>query len=108
MISVFLQVEWLPYVVVALAVWRVSNMVLFETGPWFVFTRLRSWLGVHHDEDGIPEAWPVGSVLECLWCFSVWVALVLAIVPWWFSLPFALSAAAVLIGKWVEDGHRKH
>jgi len=102
MTPVFTLTDPLPWIVVALAVWRISNLFVNEAGPWHMFTNVRRKFGVKHDEYDTPVAWPDGSVFECLWCFSLWVALLLAIVPWWFSTPFALSAVAVVVHKYVK------
>ncbi len=94
-------------VVLCLACWRISHMVQYERGPLAVFTRVRRLAAVHHGEDGEPLAWPdteMGRLARCLWCGSVWVgaglvglylyAPAVAIV---LALPFALSAAAIVI-----------
>lgn len=85
----------------ALATWRVSHMVVGEAGPWFVFERLRIRFGVVHDADGSAIAWPSGSVLACVWCLSVWVGMIVLLVPWLVNVVFALSTVACLIQTWV-------
>lgn len=87
---------------IGLATWRLSHMMLREEGPWRLFVHWRERWGVEHDEDFNPVSWPDGSVLACLWCFSVWVGAALAILPVWVSVPFALSAFAIMVEKWLE------
>ena len=51
-----------------LAVWRVSYLLVFESGPWNLLARLRN-----HFAQGF---W--GELTSCLYCVSVWVALPVA------------------------------
>lgn len=56
----------------ALAVWRLTHLLVAEDGPWDVIVRLRARLG-----DSAP-----GRAMDCFYCSSVWV-----------SLPFAFMVA---------------
>ena len=47
-----------------LAVWRVTHLLNAEDGPWALLVRLRRVAG-----EGV---W--GSLLDCFYCLSVWVA----------------------------------
>lgn len=93
-------------ILIALAVWRVSLMVVQERGLFGVFERLRnafeqgatSETGIH-----IPPLktnflkTEVHELLACVWCMSVWVstlAVLLAGKPVWYILSY--SAMAVL------------
>jgi hypothetical protein len=59
-----------PFLVASLAVWRVTHLLHAENGPWDLLARLRRRLG-----SGL-----LGSVLNCFYCLSVWVAA--PFVPW--------------------------
>ena len=104
MSSVLLQHDWLPYLIVALAVWRVSHALMFEVGPWRMLTNVRSWFGVRHNDDGTVLAVSDDNVFSCFWCFSIWAGIWLALLPWWVSAPFALSALAIFIQLRLPDG----
>ena len=95
------------FLVMALAVWRVSSLFVDERGPFDLFVKIRELAGITHDENKevavIPERfWP--QLLSCVWCFSMWAAIVCsmlyclfpAVIPW-LCLPFALSTVAVTI-----------
>lgn len=82
-----------------LATWRVAYMLVRETGPWRVFTRLRELTGIRHDDEGYPIAVPDGNVLGCVWCTSVWTALVLVWMPAPVLLVFAASAIAIIVNE---------
>lgn len=83
---------------VGLATWRVTYMLQNESGPWDLLIRARERVGVTHNEDGEPET-HVHTWTYCLYCFSVWVAIILACLPVLFSIPFALSTVAILVDR---------
>jgi hypothetical protein len=83
-----------PFVLSALAVWRLTHLVAEEDGPWDLMVRLRSWLG-----SGF-----LGRLMDCFYCLSLWFAFPFAfwitrvwvpmIVNW-----LALTGAACLLEK---------
>ena len=82
----------------ALAVYRVSLLIAREDGPWNIFRSLRF----------TAKATPVGRLLTCVNCLSIWIALPLAwfvgslwverVVAWW-----ALSGAVLLMERATRD-----
>ena len=97
---------WLRLLIAALATWRLSSLLVNEDGPNDMFLIIRARFGTHliRDDDR-PES-NLGRLFSCVWCMSVWVSAFLALVaitPFWIVLiPFALSAAAIAIDKWVK------
>lgn len=99
-------------VVLALAVWRLSSLVVHERGPFDVFQRARARVGFQHDADGHVTAAPetlIGGILGCLWCASIYVGAIATLcaflwpdVAFWLALPFALSAAAIGFERMVK------
>lgn len=88
-------------VVLILAAWRLTVLFLQDTGPFNFLDRIRHRAGAHVDYE---EAGELGRLLQCPYCFSVWVgiALVLAVltvpqITWPVAYMLALSAGAVLI-----------
>lgn len=103
---------WLESVVAALAVWRITHLLVHEDGPGGAVVRLR----------GVSARLLRHSPLDCFLCTSVWVA----VVPAWVTgdglterllmIP-ALSGAAILLQRrrepvghhglamWTEDPH---
>jgi hypothetical protein len=77
-----------------LAVWRLTHLLHAEDGPAAMLARLRQRLG--HG--------PLGEVLDCFYCLSLWVALPItlllglplahALVAW-----LALSGGAILLER---------
>lgn len=102
----------ISYLILALATWRISSLLVNEFGPYKILERLRFWLGVRYDEDlnrhGNNE---FAELFTCIWCLSVWVGLAMTMAFWllpnlttWLAMPFAFSAVAILIDKAVNRG----
>lgn len=109
-------------VVLVLAVWRISYMLVEEDGPWAVFRLLRKRLragefggptmdATRLNETEVAQAMMaagskrpmLGDLLSCVYCTSVWVALLsmAAYLLWsptlWVFTALALSAGAIII-----------
>lgn len=100
------------FIVLCLATWRVSSLLVAETGPFDMFLKLREAVGITHDEDKkvavIPERF-LPQLLSCMWCTSVWVGFLLTIfhniLPYisaWIVFPLALSAGAIAVERILE------
>jgi hypothetical protein len=82
------------FVLAALAAWRVTHLLAEEDGPAGVVFRLRRWLGDS----------PVGGLMDCFHCLSLWVAVPAAFfvstrpIVWGVSW-LALSGAACLLER---------
>lgn len=69
----------------ALATWRLTALLVYESGPFGIFVRLRERLGIVHDDDGHPASWPdggLGRLFTCVWCLSFWTALAVCGILW--------------------------
>ena len=103
----------MDYLILGLATWRISNLLVNEDGPWDIFPKLRHLAGVRYDEHSNAYSTTALSKLAmCVWCLSLYLAGVLTLAYWFWpniaipiSLPFALSAMAVLVDK-VANGSR--
>ncbi len=84
----------LALVVATMAVWRLTHLWQSEDGPWNVIANLRRLAG-----EGV-----LGTLLDCFYCLSVWIALPFA---WWIGMTRsdqallwpALSGAAILLER---------
>jgi len=88
------------FVLVSLAVWRVTHLLAEEDGPGDVIVRLRARLG-----DSI-----AGRAMDCFFCLSLWIAAPFAVllaggVLTWVVMWLALSGAACLLQRATES-HR--
>lgn len=88
---------------VILAVWRLSSLFVHEDGPLEIFARLRDKIGVRYDEQSRPYGSnELAKVFTCVWCVSVWIGLLWALVfyPGNFLIGgLAYSAGAILIER---------
>jgi hypothetical protein len=97
------QPMWLRLLIAALATWRLSSLLVNqrEAGPANLLHRIRDWAGAYELGDDDEPITSLGRLFVCVWCMSVWVGAVLAVIaitPFWALLiPFALSAVAILI-----------
>ena len=87
----------LHFIILSLATWRLSSLLVNEDGPNKVLHSFREQVS---DWTGL---------LDCVWCCSVWTGLILVIayffypvITFWVMLPFALSGAAIMADKWVN------
>ncbi len=84
--------EWFQLVISTLAVWRITHLLQAEDGPWDIIFKIRKAVG-----NGF-----FGSLMDCFYCLSIWVALPLGIYfgNGWFEkilLWLALSGGAILL-----------
>lgn len=99
------------FVILTLATWRITSLLYAEDGPYMLFERLRTRLGIYYDEHSQRQASSeIGKAFNCPACLSVWVGGLAALVYWitnataWLALPLALSAGAILVEKVVSYG----
>ncbi|MFC1960980.1 hypothetical protein ACFLYO_09745 [Chloroflexota bacterium] len=96
-----ISLDALMVLLLMLATWRLSSLLVQEEGPHHVFDRLRA----------LP--YPVGGemgVLACVWCCSLWTAPLL-ILLWgnytgrYVVLTLAVSAGAIVVHevlRWIR------
>lgn len=103
----------LDFLILALAAWRVTSLLVEEDGPFYILERLRFKLGMRYDENSRRVATnEIARGFECVWCLSVWVGGLMAVLYWiapraalMLAFPFALSAAAIMVEEFV-NGNR--
>jgi len=107
----FARMVMTDFIILSLAVWRLSSLLVEEDGPWCVFSRLRHFAGVRVDEDGRAYGLnELGYMLSCIWCTSLLIAfswfIFWLISPRWSvftALPFALTGLTVIFhGKGIR------
>jgi hypothetical protein len=93
----------MDYLILALATWRLSSLITYESGPFGVFDKFRVAIGVKQGEYGSYGENELAKGIACLWCNSIWVGailtalLALSDLTIWLALPFALSSGAILV-----------
>jgi hypothetical protein len=92
--------EPMLFIVILLAVWRVTHLVQAEDGPFDLVFRLRKLAG-----NGF-----FGKLMDCFYCASMWVALPAGLYfgAGWLQkilLWLALSGGAILLEKFSDKTH---
>lgn len=93
-----------------LAVWRLTSLLFREDGPFDIFLKLRSFIGVYYDEYSQPRGRNVVALaFTCFWCLSMWIALAAVLfannsanIRWFVIEWFAVSAGAIFIDEVIE------
>jgi len=86
----------MDFLIIGLATWRLLSLLIDEDGPAMIFFRVRERVG-----PAIMSRWG----LDCFWCLSIWMGIVLTGIHWyspiviWLCWPFALSAVVILINR---------
>lgn len=65
------------FLLVVMATWRATHMLTNEDGPFDVFAKLRSIVGVRYDTFSVP--YPTNGIAGaflCVECMSVWISFV--------------------------------
>jgi hypothetical protein len=99
----------LDLLVLVLATWRLTSLLVWEDGPFEALARLRRVLGVRYDEANRPYGgnW-FARGLVCPACASVWFGLAWGVAYglWpdarWLAWPLALSAGAIVVERIVN------
>lgn len=76
---------WLRFLIGALGTWRLSHLLSHEDGPGDVIVSIRKWVGRR----------PVGRLMDCFNCMSVWVAAPIAFFVSTGALNVAMSWLAL-------------
>lgn len=89
----------LRLVLLGLATWRLSSLLVHERGPFDVFGRIRHATGA----DRVGEMGEIQELFSCVWCMSIWVGLFLYVVRIPLLLyVLAASTIAILIDTWTK------
>lgn len=97
--------EPIALLILAFATYRFGSLLAWESGPYEILLKIRYAIGVRYDELNKPYGGnEVAKMILCLYCNTVWIALVLVILYSMFGtivlalcLPFAISAGAIAI-----------
>ena len=97
--------------VVSLAVFRISLMIVSEDGPFTIFPRFKRWIGVRYDQySQVYATNEFAKLFTCVWCLSLWLGLAVTVfayffpvIAFWVAMPFACSAVAVILSGRLKD-----
>lgn len=91
-------------ILLVLATWRLSSLLVNEDGPLDIFVKLRKYIGVETNAYGVDVGQNVvAKVFTCIWCMSVWVGFLASFfseysvnIGWFIVSWFAISTGAIL------------
>lgn len=92
----------LRFVAYCMAVWRISYLLTQEDGPFGVALKLRERTGITYSTNGIALSWPDWNPLYCTYCTSVWVAMLVYLLPAWIHTVSAASGFVVFIERYLD------
>lgn len=103
---------FIQFIILGLAVWRISSLFVNESGPLSLFQRIRELAGIQHDPDGVPYQYPdnfFAELLSCIWCTSIWVGGGVMALWLFFPQPTYIAATALAfstVSIWLESNIR--
>lgn len=98
-----MKIQVMDFIIHALAVFRLALMVTKESGPGWVFKRLRQWC-----KKSCPRWSHMDEGIECPWCMSMQFALIVTVSRFFLAgslvydviiLALALSGAAIVVNQ---------
>lgn len=79
-----------------LAVFRLTRMIQRDDLPFELMAKLRDHAGVEYNPYGVPHGTTeLSKAISCVWCLSIWVALVVARGNLRNALAYSGAAAAL-------------
>lgn len=95
--------EVYKFILIGMAVWRLSSLLANEDGPFDLFARIRNAVGVKYNKESETYGtnWFSKGII-CVWCNSIWVAGLVAIYfsddfAIWLIHTLALSTTAIIV-----------
>lgn len=99
---------WTYFILGTLAVWRVTRLLVYEDGPFFIFRRFRMLLGVQYienspDDEEIRATNPIALMILCPLCTSMWLAIPMVFYFKWGWLEWlAISGAVSMLFRFTD------
>tara|TARA_R110002167_G_scaffold89203_1_gene240643 strand:- start:17016 stop:17333 length:318 start_codon:yes stop_codon:yes gene_type:complete len=90
--------DFATLVILGLACWRISNLLMYEEGPFNLIFKLRSAIGVIDAYGDDESTWTVfiSKLMSCMFCFSIWVGLLISL-GFGFGLITGLAISSISI-----------
>ena len=93
-------------VVIALALYALSYLLVYEDGPYAILLRFRRWVGVEYTEDGTRYGkTQVGDMFNCPVCLSIWLSVpivLIGLVDTRLLYPLSAVGAVIILSGLIE------
>lgn len=91
-------------ILLALATWRITHLLVSEDAPYSLAARFRNYIGIRYDINSKRVADnELAKLFMCVWCLSIWAgwALALTVRPrsMFVARGFAYSAVSIVIER---------
>jgi len=74
------EITLLEFLVISLAVWRISSLIANEDGPFDILERFRGAIGIVYDEfNNRSGNNTFAKGVMCIWCNSMWFSFIASI-----------------------------
>jgi hypothetical protein len=99
------------FIIAILATYRLAHLLPEDDGPFFVFTRIRSFVdGMAMNENDNLGIWNnIDSGINCIYCCGLYAAIICTILALWqnyyvnvFLLILAIAGGQSLLQRWSE------
>ena len=81
--------DWVWLIISVLAVWRLTSLICFDSGPFDVMSKIR----LVFCRIGL------GKLIECFHCAAVWISVVVTVLVYEVSIATVVLAVAVAGGS---------
>lgn len=85
-----------------LAAWRVARLLVDEDGPSGAFYKLRELTGIEHDSNGHILSYPDWNPLHCVYCTTLYTAVLVGLLPHRLCDALAASGLACIVERWAN------
>lgn len=90
--------DWSWLVISVLAVWRLTSLICFESGPFDMMSKLRLLLYRHK----------LGNLIECFHCAALWISVFVTIVVYEVGIATVFLAIAAAGGASIIERSLLH
>lgn len=86
---------WFRLLFFIFACYRLAQLLPYDDGPFFIFTRLRNWLAnkAGNESEALGFWHSLDSLVTCPYCQGFWISLPLA---YFFTYPLAITDFIIL------------
>lgn len=69
-----MEIDVIKLLICSLATWRISHMLVWESGPFDILDRVRElWLPINFNRNTLK--YTMFKLFSCVYCMSVWVSI---------------------------------